>query len=641
VDPLDESGFDESFEVDLTADLAGSLDERRSVTPEEETAFALAVIEFASRYDEPGFRVTVAGIPVMNYELATDMGSDMQKQLLLASGIISLLLLLLFRRISGLLLPLITVLLSLTTSMALFPIFGWPITGNTQVMPAFLMAVGVADAVHILAIFYARYESTGQQHEAITYAMKHTGFAIVLTSITTAAGLISFASADLMPVRGLGIFGAIGVMLALIYTVALVPALLAIFPIRRHPLSSNIGGGESRLLGWLDARIAALGHYSTTRPRVVVGVAILLTAFSIAGIAQTSLSHDPLRWYPEQHPVRYAAELYDRVMSGTQTLEIVFDSGEENGLYEPRYMKALEEMEDRALSHRHGDVVPKKFNSILTVIKQTHRALHEGREEFYAVPDERDVIAQELFLFENGGSDDLEDLSDSQLRRTRSTLALAWSNVIYYDGFMRTLLDEFNAIAARHGYPEGSVQFTGVMAIFSRTLHAILTTMIKSYVLACAMVFLLMAFMMGGFRGGVLASIPNLLPILFTLGLMGWLGIPLNMLTTLIGCIIIGIAVDDTIHFMHHFRKYSIETHDSVEATRLTLHHVGRALVFTSVALLGGFLVFLTATFSAQRAFGILLGFSIVTALIANLMLAPALMTLFWKPPTAPSSQDR
>jgi hypothetical protein len=159
--------------------------------------------------------------------------------------------------------------------------------------------------------------------------------------------------------------------------------------------------------------------------------------------------------------------------------------------------------------------------------------------------------------------------------------------------------------------------------------------MMKSYGLATVLVFVLMIIMLGSLRGGLIALIPNLIPILFTLGLMGWLGVELNMLTSLIGCIIIGVSVDNTIHFMHHFQRFARQGNLPREATRLALGHVGRALLFTSIVLCGGFLVFLFAKFSVHRMLGLLLTFSIATALIANFLVAPALLQLLWKNPEA------
>ena len=136
---------------------------------------------------------------------------------------------------------------------------------------------------------------------------------------------------------------------------------------------------------------------------------------------------------------------------------------------------------------------------------------------------------------------------------------------------------------------------------------------------------------MGSFRAGLLAFIPNVFPILATVGIIGWLDVPLNIITSTIGCVIIGIAVDDTIHFMHHFTRYSREINDIKIVIQKTLATCGRAIVFTSIVLIGGFIVHLTGELSTNKEFGWLLSLSIAIALISNLILAPALMMLFWQ----------
>jgi predicted RND superfamily exporter protein len=595
--------------------------------PEEEEAFVVKISELAAEFDEEDFNVYVAGTPVTTYRLTTDMGREIMIFMGLGIVLIALFLGLLFRRISGIVLPVLVVQLSVLTTMALMPLLGYPFTSNTQVLPTFLLTVGVADAVHILAIFYQRYDQGEQRRDAVTYAMKHTAFAVVMTSLTTAAGLISFTFTDLMPVISLGIFGAIGVILAQIYTITLLPATLALLPIKRRTGEVAGPGQDRRGLHRIEKRIVGLGEFSSMHPKGVLAGTLVLCVVLGLGMTRLVFSHDPIRWYPKDHPTRIATELVDEVLSGTQTLEILVDTGEENGLYEPKVMNFLNEISNYCLSLEVFRAGAKKVVSILDVLKEIHQALNDDvGQDFYVVPQERATIAQELLLFESSGSVDLEDLVDAGFRLARMTVILPWTNSIDNGPYVETLRA---GIEERSQGLDLEVQIVGVMVNLARTLEA-LSSMAKSYVLAFLFVAVLMVLLMGSLRGGLLAMIPNLIPILFTLGLMGWIGIPLNMLTTLIGCIIIGIAVDDTIHFMHHFRKYALEVSEPREAVRLTMEKVGRALFFTSLVLGGGFLIFLVGQFSSTRAYGVLLGFAITVALLADFMVAPALMTLLW-----------
>ncbi len=225
-----EAGFDDEAELGSQTQNLGRDD---YMTPAEEAAFVTRIMEITDEFSQSDFRIHVAGMPVANYRLSVDLGKETTLFMLLAIGTIAILLGVLFRRVSGVLFPLLTVQLSVVATLALMPALGFPLTGNTQILPSFLLAVGMAASVHILSIFYQRYDAGAERKDAIVYAMRSTAFAVIMTSLTTAVGLLSFTVADLIPIVGLGIFGPIGVFLALLYTVTLLPALLVLLPVKR------------------------------------------------------------------------------------------------------------------------------------------------------------------------------------------------------------------------------------------------------------------------------------------------------------------------------------------------------------------------------------------------------------------------
>jgi predicted RND superfamily exporter protein len=162
----------------------------------------------------------------------------------------------------------------------------------------------------------------------------------------------------------------------------------------------------------------------------------------------------------------------------------------------------------------------------------------------------------------------------------------------------------------------------------TRTLNALTRSMVKSYAIALAIITPLMILLIGNIRGGLVSMIPNLSPILLTMGLMGWTGIPLDVFTVLIGCIAIGLAVDDTIHFIHSFRGYYERSGDSLDAVRRTIETTGQALLFTTLVLSAGFFIFMLSSLGNLYNFGMLTGFTIAAALVANIVIAPALLVL-------------
>jgi predicted RND superfamily exporter protein len=204
-------------------------------------------------------------LPFLTDAIKRAMLKDMRRFMAMAIGTIALFLFLMFRRVSGVVMPLLVVILSLVSTLAVMAISGTPIKLATQILPSFLLAVGVGSSVHILAIFYRHLQRRDDKEEAIVQAMSRSGLAVLMTSLTTAAGLASFSTAEIAPIAELGVFRALGVMLALVYTILFLPVLIAVFPVggRTHAAAERPGS-------WMHALLTAIAHISTGHARVIV-----------------------------------------------------------------------------------------------------------------------------------------------------------------------------------------------------------------------------------------------------------------------------------------------------------------------------------------------------------------------------------
>ena len=271
--------------------------------------------------------------------------------------------------------------------------------------------------------------------------------------------------------------------------------------------------------------------------------------------------------------------------------------------------------------------------SIVDVVKEIHQALNANAPEAYVLPDDRQLIAQELLLFENSGTDDLEDVTDSLFETARLSVRTPWVDAIVYPDFVEVVREEFARILG----PDLPFELTGGATIFSSLFKAVSVSMSRSYVMALAIITPLLVLLVGSLSRGLLAMVPNLIPIYLTLALMGWLDIPLDMSTLLIGGIVLGVAVDDTIHFMHKFNRYYQDCGDPAEAVRRTLETTGTALLFTSIVLCTGFAVFTTTHMVNTTWFGLLTAFATAVAFLADVVVAPALMMLV-SPKRAPEA---
>jgi predicted RND superfamily exporter protein len=592
-------------------------EERPFLTDAENSELVNVVRNIVKTYDGPGFRTHLAGSPVVADVLKRSMQTNMARFTVLALGTIALVLGLLFRRVSGVVLPFAVVITSLLATLGLMAMLGIPFKLPTQILPSFLLAVGVGASVHLLAIFYRNMRLGDNREQAIAHALGHSGLAIIMTSLTTAAGLASFSGAEVAPISDLGKIASIGILIALVYTLVLIPVLLSIFPIK----AKNEEVSQKRDAR-MDRILERIARFSTQRSRLVLMVSAAILVAGLAGASQARFSHKPNEWLSIKEPARQGSDFVDRELRGANFVEVVVDTGKENGLYEPATMQGLEQLHREVEAVTISDLYVGKTLSLVDILKETNRALNENREEFYSIPDDRQLIAQELLLFENSGSDDLEDFVDSRFQLARFTAKMPWVDGVHYSAFINDVEQRFRRVLG----DDIELAVTGMAALLSRTMHATIISMAESYAIAAGVITLMMILLIGNLRIGLVAMIPNLTPIILTLGLIGWVGMPLDLFTILIGSIAIGLAVDDTIHFMHNYRRYHHDTGDVDEAVRQTLLTTGRAMLVTTVVLSIGFFLYMFSNLNNLQNFGLLTGFTIIMALLADFFLAPALM---------------
>jgi hypothetical protein len=316
-------------------------------------------------------------------------------------------------------------------------------------------------------------------------------------------------------------------------------------------------------------------------------------------------------------------------MKGTMFLEVVVDTGREDGMQDPVLLERLDELRRFALGFQKGDVFVGKTISPADVLKEIHQALNENRPEFYAIPQDPELVAQEFLLFESAGSDDLEKLVDQSFSRGRMTLKFPFLDAIQYAPYLDALESRFRGVLGG----EVDLEFTGLLVMGGRTIDAVIYSLAASYVSSFLLIAPLMILMIGSLRLGLASMLPNVIPVVVTLGLMGWLDMPLDAFTLLIGSIALGLAVDDTTHFLHNFRSFFERSGDALGAVRETLASTGQAMLFTSLVLSSGFFVYMFASMRNLFNFGLLSGFTILVACVAELLLTPALLTLLSRLP--------
>lgn len=621
----------ETGEVDdLLADFDAFLEEAAEtkkteniyLSNEQNSEIVDKVRSITDKYISDDFEVYYSGTPIMTDSLKKEMLSNMRMFAMLSILVIIVALLLIFHRLSGVVFPLIVVISTLVSTFGIMSLLKIPIKLPTQILPSFLLVVGVGASVHILAIFFYNLQNGDDKESSIVGALKHSGLAIVMTSLTTAAGLFSFAFAEVEPVSKLGIFGALGVIISLLYTIFLLPALIALFPIKTKKTS-----GEKNREKVMDKILMFFVNLSYKHSLKILVISILIIIICMFGILKINFSHDPISWLPDSNSLKSDTEFVNENMKGAANFEVVIDTGVEDGVKDPKVLNNLEKFSDLIKAYKTEKLFIGKVLSINVLLKEINRALNENREEFYSIPQDKNLIAQELLLFEMSGADDLEKLVDSSYQKTRLTMRVPMLDALEYAELVNKIENELSNVFG----DKVEITVTGLVPIMSRTLKAVMTSTGKSYIFAFLVITIMMILLIGSLRMGLVSMIPNLFPILFVIGFMGATNIDLDMFVMLVGCIAIGLAVDDTIHFMHNFRRYYLESKDVKKSIEDTLMSTGRAMLTTSVVLCSGFFIYMLSSMSNIFNFGMLTGIAIAVVLLADFILAPALMVLIYK----------
>ena len=575
-------------------------------------------------YKKQGLEIYVAGSSMVFEDVKASMHSNMK--VFVGSALLIIIVVLggIFRRPSGVILPLVTVVLSVLSTVSVMAILGVSIKLPTQILPSFILAVGVGDSIHLLSYFYRRFNQTGDKQEALSYSLGQVGVPLVMTSLTTALGLLSFAFAEIAPVAELGIYASVGVGFALLYTLVLLPVLISICPIKQN--TSKVQSNEQSK-DQIDSLLSSVGRFSTSQPGLVFFTSLLIVAISLNGITLIQVSHDPLGWLPAQSDIRLSTNVIDQRLKGSNALEVIVDTGQEYGVVEPQFLTQIDSLGTEIMLWQDSSVAVGSVRSLVDYVKEINQALNGGDDQHYIIPDNRALIAQELFLFEFSGSDDLEMVTDHDFKQVRISMKLPWTDVLRYGDLLDRVEKQFN-----NAFPASyNITFTGVTMLLGRTLQAVVQSTLVSYLFAGCVISLLMIVLMGNLKIGLISLVPNLFPIVCVLGLMGYAGLPLDMFTMLIGSIAVGVAVDDTIHFMHRFQSEYRKTNNLDLAVENTLHSTGRAMLSTSVVLSLGFFVFCLSDMGNLYAFGLLTGAAIILALLADFLIAPALLKLVHK----------
>jgi uncharacterized protein len=523
-----------------------------------------------------------------------------------------------YRRILWTLLPLGITSLCVLWAVGTMSLLHHPFNLLSVIVPTLLVVIGTSDCIHIMSRYQDCLGSGGSPESSALDTLRAMALPCLLTSMTTMAGFLSLQVSPMESIRKFGVASAVGIGYACLLTLLLLPVGLR-FCTGSGPLPAN-PPAPSRL----DALLHGIFDMASRRKISVLLASGILLSIGLFGATRLRVETDLPNFFSRDSRGVADARTIEETFGGILPVHVILDSHQPGGLKDPGLLEAIDRLCEFL---RHQDGVDKVL-SMTDLVKLANSRMHGNDPAFHRIPETRGEIAQLLLMMELSDSDDvLARFCDTPY--AMASVGIRFRHHDFYS--IQTLKDAATGYLKTHfqPFPRVTYHVTGTSVLCANTLVPLLEGLKQSFLVALGAIFLIMVTLFRSVRLGFVSMIPNVLPIAMTLGTMGILGVSLNILTAPVAAVALGLAVDDTIHFLTCFRKEFPRCRDYGEAVRTTLMRTGRPIFVTSLVLAAGFAVLLFSDFHPTRNFGMLIGLTVLYALLGDLLLLPTLLFVF------------
>jgi predicted RND superfamily exporter protein len=576
----------------------------------EERALTERVMSLADS-EGGGFEVLVTGVPRVKVEGARIIVRELFRIAPLALAIAAAICFAAFRTGRGVLLPVVAIGLAEVWTLGLM---GW--TGSTlnlvsNIVPPLIITLGFAAAIHVVAEYYEILRHTPandreSHRNAVERMLQEMGLAVAVNGFTTALGFASLMVSRVTAIREFGFWSVVGVVAATVAALVFLPAILVLLgPARRLALAPEAGR--------VDRLAERLARFDVRNRRPILVGALGLLAIALFGMSRIHVSTDYVRNFSTRSPVRQSFEALNERLGGANSFFIVIEGDEDGAFAQPENLRALRELQDWLETQPEVGHTASLADGVMLL----NRAFSGDDPAAFAIPDRARLVKQ-LLLF--AGDDATHGFVDRRLRTANVVVRSTIDDSATVASLLQRLNDRLAALPKRL-----TARPTGDLVLLNRSVDDIARGQLESIATALLTIYLTLAALLTSFRIGLIALLPNLLPIAIYYGTLGLLGIPLNIATSLIGEIALGIAVDDTVHYFTRFNLEARRLGDEEQATVSTLRSVIRPVTFTTLGLCLGFLVLATSELRNQVQFGLLSAFTLAVAWALEMTLSPAL----------------
>ncbi len=558
-----------------------------------------------------------SGLPYIRTISAAKVEKEMKFFVILSMLIASLLLFLFFRNIRAVIFPMFIVLINLLIVFGSMVLFGYRVTMLTGIIPPLLIVIIVENSIFILNKYYTEYQQHKNKILGLHRVIMRIGYANLLTNATTAAGFVAFIITRNELLVEFGIIASLNIIIAYVLTLFLIPIFFSFLPAPKERHYKHLSGGK------ITAILSAITRLITHKPKFVYISIFLLLLLSISGILQLETTGRIVDDIPQGDELYQDLMFFEKHFNGIMPLEISIDLGRKKGIQNLRNIKKI----DRLQQVLSGYPQLSKSLSVANVIKYAKQTFYRGKPSMYSLPNNQEkafIFSYFPKLKSKKKKNILHNFVDSTQRYTRISVQMANLGTYQIEQLEKEIQQRADSIFSPRKY---KVNLTGTSIVFLKGTKYLVNNLFSSLLLAVLIISILMFLLFNSFRMVFISLIPNFIPLFITAAMMGYFGISIKPSTVLIFSIALGISVDNSIHFLSRYRLHLNQDGWNIkEAAIATLQETGFSMIYSSIILFFGFIVFVLSSFGGTQALGYLIAFTLIVALLSNLILLPTLI---------------
>jgi predicted RND superfamily exporter protein len=581
--------------------------------------------------------VYFAGDPFSQWRCTEAIKSDLWLFLPLTLALIALLLWLCFRSLAAIVLPLGTIAIGLIWLMGLMALLQAHFTVLALMLPTLMLAIGCSYMIHVInqigitdcglnkeVSHKSEIADCGTNKEVphksairnpqsaiIEEAMRFITLPVVVSALTIIAGFLSLAFTKIPAIRTTAIFAAIGAGFTMILSLTFIPAVLVLLPRRAMAFRIGLAGKMCELLG-------ETGRWATSHQTALYILTAIIIIASLVGMRRINIDIDYFHFFKPGSETSVGLANINQRLSGAVTFEIIVEGQRPGAIEDPQTLERIAELQSFAESQRGNDGQGiDRTISVVDFAKHLNRAFHDNDPQHYAIPADQKVVEELL--------SDRDQLRAFLSPDGRTARILIRSNLTGSHS-MATVIEEIEK-RGRSLLPDCRVLATGTFVLLNRTSDQIAGEQVQSITIALITIYIMLSLLFSSLRVGLTAIVPNLIPVLFFFGFMGWRGIPLNLTTSLVASVVLGLAVDNSVQFIVRFCRVQTETATLRDAIIQSMRLSGRPIIYANVALAAAFAIFALSNFEPIGTFGLLSAVTIIGCLVEDLVLLPARLT--------------